>query len=619
MNDTTHINLLNDASYVLDASSRVWARPGYIGIAYNDGDDTETRIFNSIKNSQDVSVLSAELRGQCLDWPSLYHLSTTRANILRPANRFLSGDILEIGAGCGAITRYLGETNANVLALEGSPRRAAIARERTRDLSNVCVVSERFSDFNSKQKFDVITLIGVFEYANLFTPTDNPPTDMLSRVYSMLKPDGVLLLAIENKLGLKYFAGGLEDHTGVPMFGIEGRYKQNTVSTYGRSELRDILNKSGFVHSEFLGCFPDYKLPSSIVTTEGFKNRPFDSAALASQSTAKDQLKPNIRCFSPELVWPSVTANGMGLDLSNSFLVIASPATMDLLDPCILAFHYSSDRRQEFCKESIFKADPDHTINIHYQSLTLNRPELKSKTNHDDSTLYFSVPNTSPYTFGSMMSYKFISLVSSPEWKESVLKSFWQDYLDVITRLSNSTTAFSGHTKIDGSLIDCVPNNLIRKENGSHEFIDTEWRISGDVAPEWLLLRAILGVILIPTNFAADEAGKNYTYAEFITKCFQLCSMQITRTELENWLRKEIRLQEAIIGVSQDTPGRLLFLDEALPSSKYYDLIPSYRREVAELSAKLNDLLTSRKWRWAKTISESTPTFIRKLARYFIQ
>ena len=37
---------------------------------------------------------------------------------------------------------------------------------------------------------------------------------MLQRVRSLLKPEGKLIVAIENQLGLKYFAGAPEDHLG---------------------------------------------------------------------------------------------------------------------------------------------------------------------------------------------------------------------------------------------------------------------------------------------------------------------------------------------------------------------------------------------------------------------
>jgi 2-polyprenyl-3-methyl-5-hydroxy-6-metoxy-1,4-benzoquinol methylase len=203
-------SVLLQAGYIFNTETNIWLRSGYGGIAYSDGDQVERRIEQIVTTAKDLSVFSSELRSQCTDWPSSYHLSGVRANILRPFESELEGDILEIGAGCGAITRYLGECGANVLALEGSLRRAAIARSRTHDQSNVAVVAERFDQFRIERKFDVITLIGVLEYAGLFAAHEHPALAMLERVRSLLKPDGKLIVAIENQLGLKYFAGYLK-------------------------------------------------------------------------------------------------------------------------------------------------------------------------------------------------------------------------------------------------------------------------------------------------------------------------------------------------------------------------------------------------------------------------
>ncbi|MEY4537744.1 MAG: hypothetical protein RL171_1895, partial [Pseudomonadota bacterium] len=281
--------LLQDLGYVLDADIHVWRSPSYQGIAYNDGDEIETRIYNIIKNATDITTLSTELRQHCTDWPSQYHLTSARANIMRPFEQTLKGaSVLEIGAGCGAISRFLGECGANVLALEGSPRRASIARSRTRDLDNIVVLTEKFDQFRSQHQFDVVTLIGVLEYANLFTPGDNAALSMLQRVRQLLKPEGKLIIAIENQLGLKYFAGAPEDHFGKPMVGIEGRYGKNQAQTFGRPALTKLLQQAGFETSQFLAPFPDYKLPSSIVTEAGFKHPHFDAAAFATQSVKRD-------------------------------------------------------------------------------------------------------------------------------------------------------------------------------------------------------------------------------------------------------------------------------------------------------------------------------------------
>jgi 2-polyprenyl-3-methyl-5-hydroxy-6-metoxy-1,4-benzoquinol methylase len=246
-------SMLSKAGYEHNPKTNVWSRPDFLGIDYDDGEDVEQRIANIVDHASDISVLSTELRQHCTDWPSLYHLSSTRANILRPFQGILEAtDVLEIGAGCGAITRYLGECDGRVLALEGAPRRAGIARSRTRDLPNVMVVSDRFDDFKCDRQFDVITLIGVLEYANLFMPGEEPALEMLQRVRAMLKPNGTLIIAIENQLGLKYFTGAPEDHLGQAMYGLEGRYRKDQPHTYGRKVLTEMLRQAGFVNSEFM-------------------------------------------------------------------------------------------------------------------------------------------------------------------------------------------------------------------------------------------------------------------------------------------------------------------------------------------------------------------------------
>ena len=57
-------------------------------------------------------------------------------------------------------------------------------------------------------------LIGVLEYAGVFSDGYEPALKMLKKARSMLNPNGRLFIAIENQLGLKYFAGVPEDHIG---------------------------------------------------------------------------------------------------------------------------------------------------------------------------------------------------------------------------------------------------------------------------------------------------------------------------------------------------------------------------------------------------------------------
>src|SRR5690606_8430594 len=151
------------SGYVRDAVSGCWLpvtdRPGF---SYTDGDALEAGLLARVQATADRSVLSPELSAAVTDWPSRYHFSPRRANLLRPFTHWLKGrSVLEIGAGCGALTRFLGESGARVLALEGSPRRAAVAAARCADLDHVTVVGDSLQQFQPGVRFDVVTLIGV--------------------------------------------------------------------------------------------------------------------------------------------------------------------------------------------------------------------------------------------------------------------------------------------------------------------------------------------------------------------------------------------------------------------------------------------------------------------------
>ena len=121
---------------------------------------------------------------------------------------------------------------------------------------------------NVHEKFDYITLIGVFEYAGLYINSNEPYSKFLNMIASLLKPDGKIIIAIENRLGLKYFAGCKEDHVGKYYTGIEDAYSDEGVRTFSKRELIKLFNENGFSQYEFYYPYPDYKLPEAIYSDE---------------------------------------------------------------------------------------------------------------------------------------------------------------------------------------------------------------------------------------------------------------------------------------------------------------------------------------------------------------
>ena len=82
------------------------------------------------------------------------------------------------------------------------------------------------------EKYDYITLIGVFEYGESYIQSKTPYVDFLKIIAGHLKPNGKIVMAIENRFGLKYWAGCTEDHFGTLFEGLEGYPVTNGVKTF---------------------------------------------------------------------------------------------------------------------------------------------------------------------------------------------------------------------------------------------------------------------------------------------------------------------------------------------------------------------------------------------------
>lgn len=539
---------LIQAGYNYNEQTSVWIRHDHSGIAYSDGDEVEQRIASIINNATDLDVLSDELRRYCTDWPSLYHLSGTRANILRPFESDLCGDVLEIGAGCGAITRYLGECGGSVMALEGSPRRASIARARARDLDNVTVVSDRFDVFRCDKKFDVITLIGVLEYANMFTTGDNPTFSMLERARSFLKPNGKLIIAIENQLGLKYFAGAPEDHLGIPMYGIEGRYRNDQPQTFGRKELSGLLNRAGFISTKFLAPFPDYKLPASIVTERGFSCDAFDAAALAWQSVRRDPQLPPVLAFSPELVWLTIANNDLALDLANSFLIVASLGESEhSIHKNTLAWHFTTDRRKVFCKIAEFIQLEKEKIEVRYRRLNQNavNPVLEGHLRH-------YLPERSEYRYGRVFSHDLMREVTKDGWSTHEVCALLRDWLSYLAaRVEEQGEAIdfsSPFSRLAGGFFDCIPQNIIVSNDGDFHEIDVEWVTNERIELGYIVFRALFGFLNTISKFGRPAEDAGTTYYDFILSIFNGLGWSVLEDDIDRYVALESRIQAEVSG-----------------------------------------------------------------------
>ena len=201
--------------------------------------------------------------------------------------------------------------------IELSKRRSLVNAYRHRTLSNIEILVGNFQDIRLEKKYDVVTLIGVLEYGYHYIDSERPYEDFIRKVSSCLKPGGRLYVAIENKLGLKYFAGYHEDHLGRPFVGLEGYRKSDKVKTFSHSQLKRLLLENGFASTYFYYPFPDYKLPTVIYSDDVIENVDIDFPEQSNYDL------PVLQNFNMNKVFESLKGASERRMLANSFLVEA--------------------------------------------------------------------------------------------------------------------------------------------------------------------------------------------------------------------------------------------------------------------------------------------------------
>ena len=231
---------------------------------YSDGiiEDELLQIVKTKSKDEIFELLSSDNR-----WPILYHLSPIRGSILLPCDIHDNDECLEVGSGCGAITESLCMYSKHVTCVDLSKRRCEINYERNKHVNDLTIYAANFNDMKFEKKYDKIFLIGVLEYAKLYFPNEkNPFIYFLNKLKSLLKNNGELFIAIENKYGMKYFSGAAEDHTAVYFNSIEG-YDNNHVETFSKKQLISMFNEVGFNYY-FYYPLPDYKMPIEIFSQD---------------------------------------------------------------------------------------------------------------------------------------------------------------------------------------------------------------------------------------------------------------------------------------------------------------------------------------------------------------
>ena len=546
---------------------------------------SDQEILEILEAVQDRSLFSPELLRKIHDWPTECHLGSDRANLLRPFESHLRGRrVLEVGCGCGALTRYLGEAGADVTAVDANATRCRIAATRCRDLTNVRVYWETIEGLRIRRLFDVVVLVGVLEHSPTFGVSKDPVGVVLRRCAELLRPNGLLLIAIENQLGLKYFAGGAEDHVMKPFYGLQDLYREREAITFGRLELERRVQAAGFSVVEFYFPFPDYKRAKVIVHEAALRESWLDVGEIVRRYPAYDQGLPYERLFSEEAAWGVISRNGLIGDLSNSFLVAARKRSgTSLVNTTGLVSIYSTHRAKSFAKVSIINSSEEGP-RVLSKKLYPEQPDPPGPVRQQ--------LGCEEYVEGALYISELYRIVNRSEWSVDTIHPWanpWVSFVESVAKIEGGD--FGGHTKrlVPASFLDCTPANTIISRDGSFRTIDLEWVWEADLPLEFVLFRGLFWSLADATRTCAQPRfGTPLRILDLTISVLAACGWSVNDTLAEKFLTQEAIFQAIATGRDRASIMRSLQNQAACPRG--FNNFLSYRigRELTELEHEVS-------------------------------
>lgn len=525
-----------------------------IGDEVTYSDNAEDQIFEILTTVSDPSDGSDELAAHIQDWPTRYHCTAQRSNILRPFNITPGMTVLEIGAGTGALTRYLAEQGAVVTALEGTRARARSVAERCRGMKTVEVVCGDFKNLEPSHTFDVVLVVGVLEYAASSAGGGSAPSSFLDHVAACLKPGGIVILAIENQVGLKYLLGGKEDHLGHPWVGIEGYPGNHGVRTWGRHNLGALLDLSGLSNQRWFFPFPDYKTPSSIIAEAAYRTP--RAPTVIDQWTAPpivdhaDAKRPILDDRAAHKVFLS---EGLGPEIANSFLVVAGREQDDLgpiVDEDTLIWHFGGDRRRDRRRVTTVGRKNETSLWVQTEAVF---PDL---VKDDDSWVTFHPDRSQPFIQGTNLEQEILDACrrGSTGAVEEILRQWWASIEEFETSIQSPPGKVhpflleSSQSLLEPDCLDLQLSNFIRTGDGLH-FIDREW-IAEPAVDSGLVRRRALWYLArtLITSGAPLPWHKEMTAEAMVVMWEDLWSKDPGTADFQGFYAAEAALQAEVSG-----------------------------------------------------------------------
>ena len=434
---------------------------------------------------------------------------------------------------------YPFEKNQRVLEIANEIEKLT---EMLRKKCNIVKSIKQLSELDYiEEKFDIVTLIGINEYQKIDLE------NLVIRLEKVLNPDGKILIAVDNKFGLRFWAGNPEKILNQKFTSLIG-YNNETLKTetYTKKYIENILKGIGY-NTRFYYPLPDYKLPNVIFTDEQLPEYNSIDKYNPYFLEKSDILFNEIDVFREILK----TNKEMFTFFANSFLV---EITKGKCNEKYKYISFNNMRKQEYqlitkiSDTYVEKQEVDEKATEHYENIKKNIKYLQENgiktVDYIEGEKIKSRYIEQRYLLNNILTEK-LEQEKNTEFEDIINSYIKEITIEPYKETEYEKTVFSKYkieikdksiiesmNFVKNGLWDMTFKNCFLIDNQFY-FFDQEWN-EPNLPVEYILYRAILYTISLRRFVSIEKLFDKYNLSKYITLFEQL----------DNKIQEEIRDDE---------------------------------------------------------------------------
>ena len=452
--------------------------------------------------------------------------------------------VLEIGGDSLELTKMLSQKVKKIVKIVQNS-------ENTKSLIKSCknleIIEGNINEISLDEKFDYILLIGSLPYFAKYANCKSK--EFLALLDRYLKDDGKIIIAVDNKFGIKYFAGNPDEYLNKKFVSmLNYNNESDKIETYTKQKLIQILDENGYKSKNFYYPLPDYRMPNVIFSDNELPKYNNVDKYVPYHTEKADILFNEIDLFREILK----TDENMFTFFTNSYLVEASKKQNPIKYKYI---SYNNMRKKEYRlitkigNEYVEKEVVDDNASKHHEQIKeniklLNKCKINTLDEIDEDkirSLYIVQEKLLSYVLAKKLEenkieefyqiveefYDQIKKVSEP--LEDKAKTIFEDYNIEITEEQRQNLHFK-----EVGLWDMTFKNCFYIDNNFY-FFDQEWK-DENIPIEYILYRSIVYTISLRRFIDINEILKKYELDKYIDIFKQLDEyMQEKIRDVETW------------------------------------------------------------------------------------